>query len=294
MKFELDPYNRGMPAAALLDDLRGVALKLGKKYVTKDEYNENGRWCASTLQKRFGSWCKAHEVAGLDKVRNYDATAEDCVADIQNVAKRLGKTTLTTSEYSCHGKFCAVLISRRCGSWEAAIERAGLTASPFYHKRTTDEQLLENLENLWEALGRQPGRPDFVKPLSRHSYVVYQRRFGSFRKALEAFVASFESREPERFAEPVKPPTADSPRTPTPKRHKTSRTISWRLRFLVMRRDGFRCQFCGDSPATTPNVRLDIDHIIPWAEGGETVIENLKTLCERCNGGKSNLPMAPK
>ena len=36
---------------------------------------------------------------------------------------------------------------------------------------------------------------------------------------------------------------------------------------------------------------MEIDHIVPWADGGETVMENLQLLCERCNGGKSNLPM---
>jgi hypothetical protein len=291
MKFELEPENRGMPDAALLDDLRGVACKLGKDYVTQDEYDEHGRWCAATFKKRCGSWCKAHELAGLRKIRNYDATAEDCVRDMERVAKKLGKATLTMSEYKRYGTFSDVLIQRRCGSWIAAIERAGLTASPLHHKRATDEQLFENLEHLWETLGRQPKRPDFVKPLSKHSYDVYPRRFGSFRKALEAFVASFGSHESQQSEEPTKETTVGSPPVAVSKRHRTSRAISWRVRFLVMRRDHFRCRICGTSPATKPGTVLVVDHIVPWDDGGETVMENLQTLCEPCNGGKSNLPM---
>ena len=63
------------------------------------------------------------------------------------------------------------------------------------------------------------------------------------------------------------------------------------MRFLVMQRDDFKCRICGTSPALKPGMILEVDHIVPWTVGGETVMENLQTLCEPCNGGKSNLPM---
>lgn len=71
--------------------------------------------------------------------------------------------------------------------------------------------------------------------------------------------------------------------------HKTSRTINLRTRFLVLQRDNFCCCKCGASPAKDQTVELQIDHIIPWSKGGETVIDNLQTLCSKCNLGKSNL-----
>ncbi len=58
-----------------------------------------------------------------------------------------------------------------------------------------------------------------------------------------------------------------------------------------MRRDNFRCRICGAVQSAQQDVRLDLDHILAWDSGGETVMENLQTLCNRCNGGKSNLPM---
>jgi 5-methylcytosine-specific restriction endonuclease McrA len=75
----------------------------------------------------------------------------------------------------------------------------------------------------------------------------------------------------------------------TTTRHKTKRSINWRLRFLVMRRDNFKCKICGISPAADPKIILHVDHIKAWANGGETVIENLQTLCSVCNIGKSDL-----
>ena len=46
---------------------------------------------------------------------------------------------------------------------------------------------------------------------------------------------------------------------------------------------------CGDSPAKNPNTVLHVDHIVAWTNGGEIVEENLQTLCEVCNIGKSNV-----
>lgn len=71
--------------------------------------------------------------------------------------------------------------------------------------------------------------------------------------------------------------------------HKTKREISLRLRFLVMKRDNFKCQICGRSPATDQSIILHVDHIIPWSKGGETTENNLQTLCSKCNLGKSNM-----
>ncbi|KAB2833205.1 MAG: HNH endonuclease, partial [Candidatus Brocadia sp.] len=59
----------------------------------------------------------------------------------------------------------------------------------------------------------------------------------------------------------------------------------------VMRNDNFKCRICGRSPATDQNIKLEVDHVKPWSKGGETVIENLQTLCSDCNSGKSNLRM---
>ena len=36
---------------------------------------------------------------------------------------------------------------------------------------------------------------------------------------------------------------------------------------------------------------LEVDHIVPWDKGGETVMENLQTLVKQINIGKSNLAM---
>ena len=69
---------------------------------------------------------------------------------------------------------------------------------------------------------------------------------------------------------------------------KSTRAISDKLRYQVLKRDNFKCCACGASPAKDPSVELHIDHIIPWSKGGESTLKNLQTLCSKCNIGKSD------
>lgn len=62
------------------------------------------------------------------------------------------------------------------------------------------------------------------------------------------------------------------------------KSMSKRLRFEVFKRDAFRCQYCGRS---APDVILEVDHIVPVAEGGKDDMLNLVTSCRDCNRGKS-------
>ncbi|MCC6919749.1 MAG: HNH endonuclease [Alphaproteobacteria bacterium] len=57
----------------------------------------------------------------------------------------------------------------------------------------------------------------------------------------------------------------------------------------MLKRDNFSCRACGASPASMPGLLLHIDHIRAWSVGGETIDDNLQTLCEPCNLGKSNI-----
>lgn len=65
---------------------------------------------------------------------------------------------------------------------------------------------------------------------------------------------------------------------------KTNREpITKKLRFEVFKKDKFTCQYCGKS---APEVILEVDHILPVAEGGTNDLINLITSCRDCNRGK--------
>lgn len=58
------------------------------------------------------------------------------------------------------------------------------------------------------------------------------------------------------------------------------------LRNAVKMRDNYTCCLCGNSVYKEPNLLLEVDHIIPISKGGKTEINNLQTLCWRCNRKK--------
>jgi 5-methylcytosine-specific restriction endonuclease McrA len=66
------------------------------------------------------------------------------------------------------------------------------------------------------------------------------------------------------------------------------RSIPPKLRWEVLTRDKFTCRYCGRSRTVDPALILEIDHVIPWAHGGPTTLENLVTACHDCNSGKSD------
>jgi hypothetical protein len=216
------------------------------------------------------------------KPYNRNTSEDELIADLKQIAITLNKSP-TIEEYNELGSYHSSTISRRFGGWVKALEFAGLgkTRSSL---NIPENDLFRNIEEIWTKLGRQPKYVEIQKPLSRYSAGTYERRFGTWRKALEKFViymgnemlSSSENAIQNTSLEPVS-------------KHKTKRDINWRLRFLVMRRDNFKCKNCGRSPATDINIVLHIDHIKAWANGGETLLENLQTLCSICNIGKSDL-----
>lgn len=216
---------------------------------------------------------------------NRRPTDDELIADLKAVAAMLGKSCVTRSEQDSLGKFHSATIWRRFGDWPEAHSRAGLELTKAQkNAKVSDEELFENLETVWRALGRQPRAHEMIQPLSHYDFTTYKRRYGTWLNALEVFSGCL---NPEKFVELANeiPCVANSAQ----RKRRTPRGVNWRLRFLVMRRDLFRCTACGRSPALSPGTLLHVDHINAWANGGETEFENLQTLCNVCNLGKGDL-----
>jgi hypothetical protein len=214
----------------------------------------------------------------LSRVSGAPVTDQELLDDLRRVAIAIESKTVQQKKYAVEGKFDYSTVIRRFGSWNEALKHAGLELSN--ELNLSDERLFENILVLWQHLGRQPRRSELASSPSTVSQGPYNRRFGSWTAALEAFVRYANESEIEA-----------SPALLAVAKRQTGRDPSLRLRWHVLQRDRFTCCACGASPALVSGVELHVDHKIPWSKGGDTVLSNLQTLCSTCNLGKSNVLM---
>ena len=300
MEFVLNEYHRNTPDEELIEDVKRVADLLKKESLSCKDYSSYGRFSYGTLRNRFGSWNEVLRRAGLSvekgrlKFHDYCESDEVFFADLRRVAKLMGRGYVTRTEYEKHGRFNYGERTKKYGGWGSLLKVAGLEQTPFRtgpKQMYSEKELFEEIERVWIKLGRQPSSTGFEKNEFKYGRNTFLRRFGGWRKALEAFVDYINSEDDEEKSEIVPEEGAHDKTLIDQKsfKHKTKRDINLRLRFKVMARDHFKCCKCGKSPATDPSVVLHIDHIYPYSKGGETIMENLQTLCSDCNLGKSDL-----
>jgi len=62
------------------------------------------------------------------------------------------------------------------------------------------------------------------------------------------------------------------------------KSVSTRTRFLVLKRAGFKCEYCG---ASSDEKEMHVDHIKALKNDGENSIDNYAASCSYCNFGKA-------
>lgn len=318
---------------AIVEDLQRVSALSQDEPFTIDVYLRNGRYSASHIKRQFGGWREALGQAGLGDRYVGPAITERMKAQvgrtmtdseildrIRNVAAVLGKASLSGADIEANSEVTQSQMYRRFGSVSAALKRAGVEQVN-HGRRYTEDEIFENLLNVWTHYGRPPTALEMDRSPSTVGKNAYLHRYGGWRKALKAFVERANSEaddsrardsdeetspgtvpngEPRSSAASINDigtqqpasPIAARPRavrpTPTNVQPEDRRDPSIGLRFKVLQRDRFKCVLCGDHPARNAECVLHVDHLTPWSKGGKTREDNLRTLCATCNVGRGN------
>lgn len=218
---------------------------------------------------------------------NRNISDTELIDDLKKVAKNLGLDKISSRQYSSEGKYTAGTISVRFGSWNNALEKAGL--SVVQQHNVPEEKLFNNIEYIWIKTGRQPVFRDMKGIDSEYSTHQYITKFGTWRKSLMAFIkfinSDFYSNEEDCNIERTNVSEV-ALETKNASKHKTKRFPSDRLKVQVLMRDGNKCKLCG---IEVIGKNIHFDHILSWSKGGETTLENLQILCAFHNLVKGNM-----
>ena len=196
MKFELTDLRQKFSDEDLINDLRTIANNLGKNSLKMRDYSkDNGaKYNSKTAIKRFGNWDNALKKAGLKGEKSLKGMEygekkikdEVLLADLVRVATEINNSNLTISDYEKYGEYTHVTMAARFGSWNKAKQKANLDVT--YVTNSSNEDLFQNILELWTLLGRQPKYGEVISPNSKFNGSTYARRFGSWRVALEEFI----------------------------------------------------------------------------------------------------------
>ena len=105
----------------LLDDLRRVARRLRKSFVSQREYPQHGRSWPSVMIRRFGSWNRALRAAGL-KPRRTNIPTEELFKNLRRVWDTLGRQPLKSELRRTLSEVSADTYQQRFGSWNGAVK----------------------------------------------------------------------------------------------------------------------------------------------------------------------------
>lgn len=110
-------------------------------------------------------------------------TSEDLLDELHRLSGKLQKTP-TASEMREHGRFSIGAYQSHFGSWNNAIEEAGLEVNLEQTYKVTKRELMFELYRLANELGKVPTAFEMSEH-GAYSFEPYQRHFGSWSNAVD-------------------------------------------------------------------------------------------------------------
>lgn len=162
-----------------LEELRRLGAELDRTPRSMD-LKDHSEYSLGQYTYRFETWNKALRKAGFSVNQTTRDTEENLIAELHRLADELGRAPYH-SEMTDLGKYGYRTYYRRFGSWDEALEAAGLET--FDRSGISDKDLLDAVEDLHGELGRVPTQRD-MEDYGAYSVPLYQDRFGTWNKAL--------------------------------------------------------------------------------------------------------------
>ncbi len=164
--------------AELFKMVNDLAEKLGRVPSRKDFLALDGMFSGQALNQRFGPWCNFLKAAGLKQTKCTDAYL---IRQAKMLTDKLGRTPspkdFDENVPAAKARECV----KRFGSWKNYLAAAGLR-----RRKYTKAELIRQLQEMTQELGRVPTSTEFNVSRKSASTMSCVRQFGSWNHFLEA------------------------------------------------------------------------------------------------------------
>jgi hypothetical protein len=110
--------------------------------------------------------------------------SERIIEEIREISDELSKVP-TMNEFDEHGDFTTNHAKSEFGSWSAAKSASGVTEQYLSSQGASPEELIEELQRLYQELGRVPKVSDLENHGIYNSSHPFKRAFGTWKAALQ-------------------------------------------------------------------------------------------------------------
>lgn len=180
----IDRLVYGWDDEELISQVQGLAQEFGRTPTAK-EFNKDSRTTGTrTILNRFGTWNEFLEKADLKANFHRVTSEDDLIAQVQRLAKELGRTP-TRKEFNSNPRTMSattVYGHFHC-SWNEFLEKAGLNVG--FRRDLSDDELIAQAHRLAKKLGKTPTARDFDKDSETASVRTVLIRFGSWNEFLK-------------------------------------------------------------------------------------------------------------
>lgn len=170
-QFKFLPAKNGLVSEnEILDDLKSVSIELDQNKITQKLYEVHGKFNVSTVIRKFGTWNKALEIAGLHTSNILNVPDEDLYKNILNLWEHLGRQPRRIDLTSEISKYSQSPYNRRFSTWTNALQNFVVWANGEEHTAPEENQI----RNSQRKTGRDPSLRLRFKVMQRDNFTCKQ------------------------------------------------------------------------------------------------------------------------
>ena len=170
-----------VPKEDLVADVMKIAFENPK--MTKDIYLSQGKYNRKPIDRHFGSWNKMLVELGLNTNCLINIPEEDLLNELHQLLTDFG--TISATILKIHGKFSVEVYQRRFGSFNKALEKAGIEPNVRGSSSPTANAMIRMCESILDEKAIPEKQFDWLRNQETNSPLYLDAYFEEYNLAFE-------------------------------------------------------------------------------------------------------------